>query len=247
MKCSLCGAPDVNKSSCPLNPKARNPKPDKHNKKTVAVAKPKPAKKPVAVTVAKPKPVKKPAAATKPRPVKKPVAKPAVKPKSEPDFSETAIRAQAKKLFPKDPKKQEEYIADTIRISMPLVPSHDAVHKAHVEQVRKRDALRASVRKHCELCHKAIRARNLIKPDQWHKVSAVCHECFSGIEKLYNSGLPDAKKGYAEAGKGSVVAEDIVARGAQNGYYNATMYRGSQRWNEYASKRFGQTLPKIPK
>ena len=29
-KCSLCGSPGVSKSTCPLNPKAKNPDPKKH-------------------------------------------------------------------------------------------------------------------------------------------------------------------------------------------------------------------------
>ena len=29
-KCSICGSPGVTKASCPLNPSAKNPKPDKH-------------------------------------------------------------------------------------------------------------------------------------------------------------------------------------------------------------------------
>jgi len=30
VKCSLCGSPNVNKSSCPLNPTANNPKNESH-------------------------------------------------------------------------------------------------------------------------------------------------------------------------------------------------------------------------
>ena len=29
-KCSICGSPGTTKSSCPLNPNAKNPKPEKH-------------------------------------------------------------------------------------------------------------------------------------------------------------------------------------------------------------------------
>lgn len=54
-KCSLCGAVNTNKSSCPFNPKAKNPNPAKHNSKpaakpNAAAAKPKPAAKTIKVT-----------------------------------------------------------------------------------------------------------------------------------------------------------------------------------------------------
>ena len=31
VKCSLCGAEGVSKTTCPLNPLAKNPNPSKHN------------------------------------------------------------------------------------------------------------------------------------------------------------------------------------------------------------------------
>ena len=31
VKCSLCGTEGVSKTTCPLNPQAKNPNPSKHN------------------------------------------------------------------------------------------------------------------------------------------------------------------------------------------------------------------------
>lgn len=40
-KCSLCGSPSTNKTTCPANPQAVNPDPNKHKYQTVTAPKPK--------------------------------------------------------------------------------------------------------------------------------------------------------------------------------------------------------------
>lgn len=103
--CSLCGAPETNKTNCPWNSDAKNPNPQKHNPaplkpKPKAPAKPKVA---VAPAPAKPKPAPKALAKPAPKiqapePIPNPLPKPLPKP-MKPRPTQEQMRSRLSLLF----------------------------------------------------------------------------------------------------------------------------------------------------
>uniref|UniRef100_A0A6C0JBM5 SAP domain-containing protein n=1 Tax=viral metagenome TaxID=1070528 RepID=A0A6C0JBM5_9ZZZZ len=80
--CSICGAEGVTKATCPQNPSAKNPKPEKHKVKPKDVAKVASPPKPVPKVESPPKPV--PKVESRPKPVPKVVSIPKRIPKPVP-------------------------------------------------------------------------------------------------------------------------------------------------------------------
>lgn len=221
MVCSECGAPGVTRASCPSNPDCKNPKMRKHQHGG--------ADTPKLKIKARLKPVK-------PQTVQK-------------AQSLEQAKKEAKAMFPKDIKMQDEYVADYLNLLMPKVPKgYDGpsmLAKQRQEHAKERRAL---IEDKCARCLKGINARGSIKDaTTWGKVSTLCNDCHREIEGFYHSDLPDNRAGYSKYHHDKAIPVDALAsHGSKNGYYNATMYEGAKHWSGVAARRMSELLPKVP-
>jgi hypothetical protein len=219
MPCSLCGANNVNALTCPLNPNAKNPKPSKHNIVTSSGEQIKATLKSVATPT------------MKIRATPKAVAKQLYVP----------ITTDPALLFPGDLAMQQEYEADV----MSLTPAgREATRVVKLQKDRVQSHL-ASIKTNCEACHKAIQLRESIKdPLIWSKYATLCQTCHEEITKLYQSGLPTSKNGYASYHKGNTLpGATIVRNGGKNGFYNETMKTGAEQWQHTMTMRAIKSMP----
>lgn len=117
--CSFCGAPDTNKTTCPLNPDAKNPNPLKHNVAAPAVPVQKPKPKPVLKAPAAPAVA--PAVAPAPKPKPKPKPKPVLK---APDAPAAPVHARSNYVTG---DKRVAMGAEPIPKTLPVINKYDLV------------------------------------------------------------------------------------------------------------------------
>lgn len=223
MTCTICGAEGVTKLTCPFNPDATNPKPQKHNTTRAGAG--------AAVGVAQlPKIKAKLKAPATPAPV----------------FSVGSAEVEAQRLFPGDLKMQSEYVADMVRMELPRVPVDDTASKVIQQQQEKLRQTRTTMADRCQRCLKAVSARDILKDADWIGVSRVCAECHQLIGALYHdSDFKEPYNRYHRQSSGLPV-DQFLAHGARDGYYNDTMYEGAKFWEGAASRRAVRAFPSVP-
>jgi len=236
MTCSLCGAEGTNKSTCPLNPLAKAKNYEKHK-----VSKAKSGAVAVAVKPAKPK-----SKAVKPAKPKPKAVKPKhVKPAEQENIEDVVANAQreAKKLFPKDKKKQQEYVDDVLKLhidmTIPAVPVHY-------------NAISTDIKTNCDACYKYIKARGKVpktmtKSTFYGNMSNYCSGCRTAIAQQYKQDQIDNRHRYKKYHKDELDIDTILAHGNKGEYFNATMYDASVFWGDVAGRKFGESLPSVPK
>jgi hypothetical protein len=233
VRCSLCGSEGTNASTCPLNPNAKNPNREKHPAAaSSSAASSSVASSSVAVAAATPKLQLK----------KKPAAS-ASTASAASAVSVAAISADAKRQFPDDKEMQESYVADMLGLSLPKVITGDKVdqaHKARMEQIAQE---KKGMRDMCAKCLSAIKSRNLHKKaENWFAFANVCEECHRHISNLYHN--PEFKEKYRAYHKGALLPVQTIEKyGAEDGYYNSTMYQGAKHWSDVAGRNAGRALP----
>lgn len=240
MPCSLCGAQGVNILTCPLNPEAKNPKPLRHNVAAQATGQPQ-RPIPPSVSAATRIPA---SASTLVKPMKQLKIK--AKPKTaDPKFAQTA-ESFARREFPGDVARQQEYIADAIRLAMPDVPVGDKIDRLDRERKAKVAAHQEAIKNNCMRCTAFIQKRGLIKDNdatRWSQVGTACQECQRAISALYHADLPGSKVGYNRYHTGQTLPVDTLP---YLSYYNGTMYKGAEDWAARAVEKSLKAL-NVPK
>lgn len=237
MGCSICGADGVTKQTCPFNPYSTSAKPRKHNER------PLPGQGHGAATaVAVRPPIQK---------LKPVLKKPSVEGMGQAaasaiEFNRDAVQTEAAQMFPGNIALQNEYVADMFKLVVPRPPQNDEVSRAQRARMDKIAADRAQMADQCARCLRAIRGRNLVKPDQWFGVGQVCDQCHKGIGNLFHE--KDFKEEYRNYHRSEAVSvDDLEAHGAKGNYYNGTMYKGAKYWADVAARRAGAAMPAAPK
>ena len=219
--CSLCGAPGVNKVTCPLNPQCATPKPLKHNVKVKGKGKASGTTELTKIKVtAKPKTVHVPLPAAglqQPTPVA------------------SASAFQPPPLaFPNDRRAQQEFEADWIRLMLPPVP------KTH-------EPISAELTDACQTCHKLIRWNPVTPQDKtkrWINIHSICDKCANLIGSQYQRDAVKSRyKQYHKSGTNPTL-DEIIAHGGKESFYNATMHDGARFWSGIAIQR---AMPSVPK
>jgi hypothetical protein len=256
MPCQLCGADGVNKSTCPFNPKAANPKSSAHNGKPKNGGKGKGMKPKTKIKVKPPTEAKpKTKIKVKPPTEAKPKTKIKVKPPTEEEsegVTESAYATglkEAKQLFPNNIKKQQEYMADIVALDMPdvVVLAGDPQREHAKKQKSVILGKKTSIKNKCNLCLRAVNMRNLLGNDtsKWASVAAMCDDCHREIGDFYHSKLPGSEQ-YKTYHKGDLPATVFIKHGATDDYYNGTMYAGAKYWRDAAMMRSLKSAPTAP-
>lgn len=252
VRCSLCGAEGVNKTSCPFNPDAVNVKPEKHNKKPLPGI---PIPKPTAGKPTSTKPTAGKPTSTKPRinipasgtVVVKPSTTIKIKKPSKPEKPSKPAQGigYAPDIVSEDSAIQAQYEADYLDLTMPKVP---------VKQI----PIDKSLTDRCSNCVKLINARD--KPHLWggrkdyeiyDAIREYCGQCTNMIAEQYKRDLKAGKKRYKKYHIGPVELSELNKHASKESFYNATMYEGAKHWSNTAAKRSAQLLskfmPDVPK
>lgn len=242
MPCVICGAPKVNKSTCPFNPSVANPKPRKHND---APLKP-------AGTITKIKAIVKP-------------TEPQLNEQEKKQYQQYLIRygSGASDKFVDGLKdilryafttlssaERDQYITESIALlikkDMPSPVVKDEVSRVAKELDQKANQKKTHIKDKCSLCLRFINNRNRNTPQQWLYANKVCVDCQDAIGDYYNSNLPGSTK-YQRMMSKNKDADTLVKLGQDNDYYNATMYQGAKEWSTYAARRGTTAVPNAPK
>lgn len=225
MPCSICGAEGTNKSTCPLNPDAKNPNPAKHQASATGT-----------------KPIK-PKAKAKPKPKpKKPKAPAPEEEDEDPVTKHAAAVAYAKKHI-KGIKKQEEYVADVMGLMLPEVHI-DATHPTEV-RARENAKKQEKVRDMCELCMRAISQKDSPAKNKWEAIARICEGCYGAIAE-YHKVDPSVRGEFRRYHKGQLPLEVLHKHAARDEYFNATMYDGAKYWHKIGLKHMVQDAPSAP-
>lgn len=253
VKCSLCGAIGTNKTSCPLNPDAKNPDRSKHNVGSAAsgTATYKPSvasgsgsgssktlvKPKVPSTVVKPKV---PSTVVKPKMV---TPKVSVAGATSDPYDMSEIIKEAEQLWPGNKTEQDIYVAAYLDVVAPRAGvKYSKISKELIEN--------------CDKCYNYIKLRNMQpKPggdfEFYNNTNTVCQQCAQLIANQYHKDVSDGITGkdmrYKKNYKGRITPELTLRYGKGDGkYFNQAMHDGAVFWADIAASKAVANAP-VPK